>query len=137
MTADLDREARELLARYPRPAGALLPLIDLVQVARGDCDADAADWIASLTGLTAAAVAGIASSRGGGQADAVRVCTGLSCRLMGADVILERLRAASGARLVSSDCLGVCHAAPAIELAGRVHDGLTAERLDHLIGGNG
>ena len=92
MTEAMESRARRLLDRYPRPAGALMPLIDLVLADRGGCDPGAARWIAGLTGLSAAAVAGIASSRGEPSADRVRVCAGMSCRLMGGEEVARRLR---------------------------------------------
>ena len=67
-----------------------MPLIDLVLADRGGWDPGAARWIAGLTGLSPAAVAGIASSRGEPSADRVRVCTGMSCRLMGGEEVARR-----------------------------------------------
>ena len=51
----------------------------------------------------------------------VRVCTGLSCALAGAQGVLERLPAALGAdvRVVAAPCVGRCEQAPAV-LAGPV-----------------
>ena len=135
MTEALEVRGRRLLERYPRPAGALMPLIDLVLADRGACDAVAARWIAGLTGLPAAAVAGIASSRGDRPADGVRVCAGMSCRLMGGEEVARRLRRRLGDVVTPAACLGVCSAAPAFERGGRLFDGLTPERLDALVGG--
>lgn len=134
MTEAMESRARRLLDRYPRPAGALMPLIDLVLADRGDCDPGAARWIAGLTGLSAAAVAGIASSRGEPSADRVRVCAGMSCRLMGGEEVARRLRERLGDLVTPAACLGVCSAAPAFERGGRLFDGLTPERLDALAG---
>ena len=135
MNEALETRARRLLDRYPRPSGALMPLIDLVLADRGACDPGAARWIAGLTGLPAAAVAGIASSRGGRSADGARVCAGLSCRLMGGEEVARRLRERLGGPVTPAACLGVCSAAPAFERGGRLFDGLTPERLDALVAG--
>ncbi len=135
MNEALEVHARRLLARYPRPAGALMPLIDLVLADRGVCDLGAARWIAGLTGLSAAAVAGIASSRGASPGGRVRVCTGLSCRLMGGDEVARRLRERLGDQVIPAACLGVCSAAPAFERGGRLFEGLTPGRLDALLAG--
>ena len=136
MKEALEVGARRLLERYPRPAGALMPLIDLVLADRGDLDPEAARWIAGHTGLSAAAVAGIASSRGGPSAGRVRVCAGMSCRLMGGEEVARRLRERLGDLVTPAACLGVCSAAPAFERGGRLFDGLTPERLDALVTGN-
>ena len=134
MNEALEVWARRLLDLYPRPAGALMPLIDLVLADRGAWEPGAARWIAGLTGLPAAAVAGIASSRGNGQAgDRVRVCAGLSCRLMGGDEVARRLRERLGDLVIPAACLGVCSAAPAFERGGRLFEGLTPGRLDALV----
>ena len=130
----MESRARRLLDRYPRPAGALMPLIDLVLADRGGWDPGAARWIAGLTGLSPAAVAGIASSRGEPSSDRVRVCAGMSCRLMGGEEVARRLRERLGDLVTPAACLGVCSAAPAFERGGRLFDGLTPERLDALAG---
>ncbi len=136
MNEALEQRARQLLSRYPRPSGALMPLIDLVLTDLGACEPEAARWIAGLTGLSAAAVAGIASSRGGGRsAEGVRVCAGLSCRLMGGDEVDRRLRERLGDLVIPVPCLGVCSAAPAFERGGRLFEGLTPARLDDLVSG--
>ena len=136
MTESLDQRARQLLSRYPRPSGALMPLIDLVLIDRGACGPEAARWIAGLTGLSAAAVAGIASSRGDGWSRGrVHVCAGLSCRLMGGDEVARRLRECLGDRVIPVPCLGACSAAPAFERGGRLFEGLTPERLEDLVAG--
>jgi NADH:ubiquinone oxidoreductase subunit E len=137
VTEAMQRLGRELLARYPQPSGALMPLIDLILERHGVCDADAAGWIATLTGLPEAAVLGIASSRQSRSTDdTVHVCTGLSCRLMGAEEVLDRLRERLADRVAGSACLGACSAAPVLERGGRVFDGLTWRRIDGLIAGD-
>lgn len=136
MTEALEQQAQELVERYPTPAGALQPLIELVQAATGGCAEDEIRWLAAHTGLSVAHVAGVVSSRGAaGGAEIVRVCCGLSCRLMGADAVTAQLQAATGVEVVAAPCLGVCSAAPALERGGRVHDGLTPERIDTLVAG--
>ena len=136
MNEALEEGARRLLRRYPRPSGALMPLIDLVLTEGGACEPEAARWIAGLTGLSAAAVAGIASTRGEASSrDRVRVCAGLSCRLMGGDEVARRLRDRLGDLVIPVPCLGVCSAAPAFERGGRLFEGLTPGRLDDLVSG--
>lgn len=125
----LEQEARALVARYPWPAGALMPLLDLVLREGGRCDEARARWIAGLTGLPPGHVAGVASTRG--ARDGWRVCTGLSCRLMGAEAVLSRLAATPG--VVAVGCLGPCSSAPVLARGDRLHDGLTAPRLEALL----
>ena len=84
----LDERARALVAACPTPAAALHGLVDLVLGEGGVWDEESARWVAALTGVPLAAVEGITSSRlpptGDGDGDLVQVCTGLSCRWMGA-----------------------------------------------------
>ena len=135
MNEALEVQARRRLDGYPRPSGALMPLIDLVLADRGACDPGAVRWIAGLTGLSAAAVAGVVSSRGPRPGGGVRVCTGLSCRLMGGDEVARRLRESLGDQVTPAACLGVCSAAPAFERGGRLFEGLTPGRLEALLAG--
>ena len=68
----------------------------------------------------------------------VRVCTGLSCRVLGADALLAALEEAASAAdgavaLEESHCLFVCSVGPAIEVAGRAHAGLDAGQAVGLV----
>ena len=135
---DLEERARDLVAVYPTPAGALHTLVDLVLGEGGAWDEASARWVAHLTGVPQAVVNGIISSRlkPDGDGEVVQVCTGLSCRWMGAEAACERLAKLPGIRVVTVDCLGACAAAPVMVRNGRLHDGLTPERLDALVAGD-
>ena len=138
IAAELHERGRALVAAYPEPAGALHPLLDLAFAAEGSWNNETAHWVAELTGMSVAVVNGIASTRQqrSGAADEVHVCVGLSCRWMGADAACERLATLPGIRVVTVDCLGACAAAPVMSRNGRLHDGLTPERLDALVAGD-
>ncbi len=134
----LVQRAQALTAAYPHPCGALHPLLDLL-LDNGDVAPDAvAPFVAQITGLPAAAVEGILSSRWrrGTKAGQVHICTGLSCRWMGSDAVREKLFAVPDVQVVDVDCLGACAAAPVMRRAGRLYDGLTPERLDALLAGD-
>ena len=70
---DLEERARDLVAVYPTPAGALHTLVDLVLGEGGAWDEESARWVAHLTGVPQAVVNGIISSRlkpdGDGEVD--------------------------------------------------------------------
>ncbi|HCL31106.1 MAG TPA: hypothetical protein DIC52_22095 [Candidatus Latescibacteria bacterium] len=135
--ADLDARARALVSVYPASTGALYPLLDLLSHEGDTWDDESAHWVAQLTGVPVATVNGIVVSRHQtmGDAEVVQVCTGLSCRWMGADDVCERLAAHAKIRVVKVDCLGACAAAPVMTRNGRLHDGLTPERLEALVAG--
>ena len=88
--------ANEIVARYPRPKSAILPLAHLAQDQDGWLSADAMDEIAELTGVTAAEVQGTCSfytmfkRRPCGKL-LVSVCTNVTCLVTGGPEILEHL----------------------------------------------
>lgn len=93
----LTAEAREIIARYPEPRSALLPLLHLTQ--SEDCYLTPAgiEFCAAQLGLTSAEVAGVATfysmyrRRPTGDY-LVGVCTNTMCAVMGGDAILEALQ---------------------------------------------
>jgi NADH:ubiquinone oxidoreductase subunit E len=138
VTADLDSRAQQFVAAQAEPAGALHGLIDLALSTGGGWDASHAALVARWCGLPVAVVHGAATSRDDGADDGRRidVCTGLGCRWMGAERVCERLSRLQEVETRRVDCLGACHAAPVMRRAGRLHDGLTAERLEALLAGD-
>ena len=90
-------EAREIIARYPKPRSALLPMLHLVQSAEGRVTAEGIEVCAEILGITAAEVAGVATfytmykRRPVGDYH-VGVCTNTLCAVMGGDLIFERLK---------------------------------------------
>jgi NADH:ubiquinone oxidoreductase subunit E len=136
--AVLTERARRIVAAYPEPSGGLHPLIVLVLAESGTWDVAAARWVAELTKLPVATVHGIAQSRQqpAAEAEEIAVCTGLGCRWMGAEAVCSRLAGLPDIRVAEVDCLGACSAGPVMRRNGRLHDGLTPERLDALIAGD-
>ena len=54
-------EAREIIARYPQPRSALLPMLHLVQAEEGYVSADGIALCAEVLGLTKAEVGAVAT----------------------------------------------------------------------------
>jgi NADH-quinone oxidoreductase subunit E len=136
ISSQLAEQARTLLGAYPKPAGALHPILDLLSRERVVWNDEVAHWVAELTGIPPASLHGVVSSRRFQDAEAVQICTGLSCRWMGAEAACARLQEIPGLRIVEVDCLGACAAAPVMSRNGRLYDGLTPERLDALLAGD-
>jgi NADH-quinone oxidoreductase subunit E len=94
--ARLDADAALVLARYPQPRSALLPLLHLVQSEEGYVSPRGIEFCAELLGLTTADVAGVATfytqykRRPNGQYS-VGVCTNTLCAVMGGDAIFDSL----------------------------------------------
>src|SRR5919199_840230 len=90
-------EARQIIARYPKPRSALLPLLHLVQSEEGYVTQDGVTMCAELLGLTKAEVGAVATfysmykRRPMGDYH-VGVCTNTLCAIMGGDAIFEALK---------------------------------------------
>jgi NADH-quinone oxidoreductase subunit E len=95
--ARLERDAKEIVGRYPRPRSALLPMLHLVQSDEGRLTADGIEACAEILGLSPAEVSGVATfytmykRRPVGDYH-VGVCTNTLCAIMGGDLIFERLK---------------------------------------------
>ena len=87
---------REIIARYPRPRSALLPMLHLVQAEEGYVTPDGIAFCAEQLGLTKAEVAAVATfytmykRRPTGDYH-VGVCTNTLCAVMGGDAIFAAL----------------------------------------------
>jgi NADH-quinone oxidoreductase subunit E len=90
-------QAREIVARYPKPRSALLPMLHLVQSDEGYVSSDGIGLCAEVLGLTKAEVGAVATfytmykRRPVGDYH-VGVCTNTLCAVMGGDAIFERLK---------------------------------------------
>src|SRR5438105_9945954 len=86
--------AQAIIARYPKPRSALVPLCHLAQEQDGYLTEDAMQHIAELLDLTPAEVLGTASfyemfKREPVGQYVINVCTSISCFLNGGDELLE------------------------------------------------
>lgn len=141
--------AREIIARYPRPKSATIPLCHLAQEQDGYLADDAIQHIAELVGVTAAEVLGTASfyemfKRKPVGKYLVNVCTNISCQVMGAEDLLahaeEKLGVPAGGTtadgmftLEDVECIAACTEAPACLVNYRFQHRVTNESFDELI----
>jgi NADH-quinone oxidoreductase subunit E len=90
-------EMREIMARYPQPRSALLPMLHLVQSEEGRVTSEGIEVCAEELALTPAEVSAVATfytmyfRRPVGRYH-VGVCTNTLCAVMGGDEIHERLK---------------------------------------------
>jgi NADH-quinone oxidoreductase subunit E len=89
-------EMRELMARYPDPRSALLPMLHLVQSYEGYVTPEGIEVCAAELGLSEAEVAGVATfytmfKRHPMGDYHVGVCTNTLCAVMGGDAIWDRV----------------------------------------------
>ncbi|TWG78892.1 NADH-quinone oxidoreductase subunit E [Cellulosimicrobium cellulans J34] len=102
--ARLAADAAQIVARYPHPRSALLPMLHLVQSEDGYVSRDGILFCAEQLGLTAAEVSAVATfytqyKRHPNGTYTVGVCTNTLCAIMGGDAIFDEL----------SEHLGVGH----------------------------
>jgi NADH-quinone oxidoreductase subunit E len=149
LSADLMTRARGLVALYPEPRSALIPLCHLAQEQDGWLRPEAMSDIAALTGVTAAEVRGTATFYDMLHTEpvgtyVVSVCTNNACLLGGAAELLEHAEGALGVRaggttpdgvftLEESECLADCDRTPCVQVNHRYVGGQTAETFDQLL----
>ena len=129
LTAENLQRARQLIALYPQPRSALIPILHVAQEQDGWLTPDGMAHVAELLELTPAEVYGTASfydmlfTHPVGR-HLVSVCTNLACLLNGAEELLEHAEARLGVpaggttpdgefTLEEVECIAFCGAPPA------------------------
>lgn len=141
--------AQQIIARYPRPKSATIPLCHLAQEQDGYLADDAMVHIAELVGCTSAEVLGTASfyemfKRHETGRFCLNVCTNISCQLLGGEELLEHAEQELGVRaggttadgmftLEDVECIAACTEAPAVQVNYRYFHRLSTEDLTQLI----
>ncbi|GAA4473997.1 NADH-quinone oxidoreductase subunit NuoE [Rhodococcus olei] len=147
--ARLDIDAKEIVARYPQPRSALLPLLHLVQSEDGCVTPAGIDFCAGHVGLTPAEVTAVATFysmyRRTPTGDyLVGVCTNALCAIMGGDAILDRLRTHLGVdpgqttpdgvvTLEHVECNAACDYAPVVMVNWEFFDNQTPDSAADLV----
>jgi NADH-quinone oxidoreductase subunit E len=134
--------AREIVAQYPRPKSAILPLAHLAQDQDGWLTNDAMEEIAQLTGVTPAEVQGTCSfytmlkRRPCGKL-VVSVCTNVTCLVTGGPAVLDHLTRRYGeddaVTVEEVECLAACGGAPALQVNYEFHENMTPETAASLV----
>ena len=150
---ELNREAlaeiEELVARYPRPQSAVLPVMHVIQREHGYIPEAAKPWVAERLDMTLAKVEEVLSfytmlHRAPVGRKHLQVCRSLSCYLRGEGEITEAIRQKIGIRpgeatpdgkfsLIQVECLGSCGTAPVVQVNDDYHENLTPERIGALL----
>ncbi len=150
LNADILERARELVALYPQPRSALIPLCHLAQEQDGWLRPEAVEEIAELCGVTAAEVQGTATFYDMLHTEpvgtyVVSVCTNIACMLGGALELHEHAESSLGVRaggtttdgvftLEESECLADCDRTPCVQVNHRYVGAQTPESFDALLG---
>jgi NADH-quinone oxidoreductase subunit E len=145
---NVDR-AHEIIARYPRPRSALIPLLHLAQEQDGYVTEDAMRHIAELVGCTPAEVIGTSSFYEMLKPHPVgrymvNICTDIACMLVGGQELLEHAEATLGITAGSTtedgavtledvDCIAACTEAPCLQANYRYVTHLSTDALDRFL----
>ena len=142
--------AQEIIARYPVPRSALIPLLHLAQEQDGYVTEDAMAHIGELVGVTPAEVMGTCSfyemlKREPVGDYMVNICNGISCHLLGSSELIHRAEATLGVKpggttddgkitLEAVECIAACTEAPCLQVNYRYRNQVSTEDFDEIVG---
>ena len=145
----VQREIDAIVARYPDPRSALLPILHRLQREEGWVSPAAQAWAAERLALSPAMVQGVVTFYTMFNAEPVgrhliQLCRTLSCELRGSlDIraaLKERLGIGPGETsadgrftLVEVECLGACGTSPAMMVGETYYENLSAAGLDQIL----
>jgi len=144
------RLAPEIVARYPKPRSALLPMLHLVQSDEGYVSPEGIALCAEVLGLTKAEVSAVSTfytmyKRKPVGDYHVGVCTNTLCAVMGGDAIFEALQEHTGittqngvtedgkVSLEHVECNAACDFAPVVMVNWEFFDNQTPESARSLV----
>ncbi|WP_277750808.1 NADH-quinone oxidoreductase subunit NuoE [Nonomuraea polychroma] len=145
----LERDAKEIIGRYPKTRSALLPLLHLVQSEDGYVSDDGQEFCAEMLGISKAEVTGVATfytmyKRKPAGDYHVGVCINALCAVMGGDQIWEELTEHVGVghdeatpdgkvSLERLECNAACDFAPVMMVNWEFFDNQTPESAKQLV----
>lgn len=145
--------ARQVLARFQRQKGNLLPILHAIQHVLGCIPASAVPVLAEGLRLSRAEIHGVISFyphfREKAPAPIVlEICRAESCQAMGSEALTQHVRERLGCdfhgesrdRSVSLEpvyCLGLCAQSPAVMINGQPHARITPQKLETLLKAEG
>jgi len=145
----LAADAAQIIARYPQPRSALLPMLHLVQSEEGYVSPDGIALCADLLDLTTAEVSAVATfytqyKRHPNGQYTVGVCINTLCAVMGGDVIFDALEEHLGVghdettddgrvTLERIECNAACDYAPVVMVNWEFFDNQTPSSARDLV----
>ena len=146
---DTIAELRQIMARYPEPRSALLPMLHLVQSVDGRVTDAGVQICADLLGISTAQVNGVATfytmyKRRPAGHHHIGVCTTTVCAVMGGDILLDQMKERLGIdegettedgmfSLERLKCNAACDFAPVMMVNWEFMDSMTPEKAAALI----
>ncbi len=149
LSAQTREEMRAIIARYPKPRSALLPMLHLAQSVEGYVSPDGIAMCSEELGLTKAEVGAVATfytmyrRKPAGEYH-VGVCTNTLCAVLGGDAILESLKEHLGIghnettedgriSLEHVECNAACDYAPVVMVNWEFYDNQTPATARDLV----
>ncbi len=146
MSQEVREAAERLIARYPQPRSALLPLLYLVQAEHGYMTTEGIAFCADKLDLTKAEVQAVQTFYEMYEREAVgdwliTVCTNFSCKVRGAEDLYDRLVELNGGHrddehgigVKHLECLGNCEAAPVVQVNYQNYERCTIDRAEEIL----
>jgi NADH-quinone oxidoreductase subunit E len=149
LTEQTRAQAREIIARYPQPRSALLPMLHLVQAEEGYVTPAGVALCAEELGLTKAEVGAVVTfytmyKRRPTGDYLVSVCTNTLCGILGGDEIFQTLSEHLGVghnetvpdgniTLEHAECLAACDYAPVVTVNYEFFDNQTPDSARELV----
>jgi NADH-quinone oxidoreductase subunit E len=150
LSEDARRLAAQIIAKYPTPRSAMIPLLYLVQSEAGWLPRQGMREVGELLGLATAEVEAVATFYTMLKLHpcgryVISVCTNPSCTLLGARDSYQRAKELMGETaermtpdglftLEEEECLAACDKAPVVAVNYVFYDRVTADRMQELIG---
>jgi len=141
--------AGAIIARYPKPRSAMIPLLHLAQEQAGWITDDAMAEIAELVGTSSAEVLGTCSfyemfKRSPVGKYVINICTTMSCALLGAGELMEHAERRLGVKaggttedgmftIEGAECQAACTEAPCLQVNYRHRYRVTSDQFDSMI----
>jgi len=143
------QRVRDMMALYPRPRSAIIPVLHLAQEQDGYLTEEAMVHIGELLDITAAEVYGTASFydmvfREPVGRHLISICTNVACMINGAYELLDHAEKTLGIKadtttgdgeftLEEFECLALCDKAPCLTVNWRFFGPLTNQDFDQLV----
>ncbi len=149
LTDQTRRELRQIMARYPRPRSALLPMLHLVQSVQGYVSSQGVALCAEELDLTKAEVGAVVTfytmfkRRPAGEY-LISVCTNTLCGFLGGEEIYAAVQEQLGVHhdqttpdgrftLEHAECLAACDYAPVVTVNYEFYDQQSVESTTELV----
>jgi NADH-quinone oxidoreductase subunit E len=149
LTDTTREQLREIIARYPKPRSALMPMLHLVQAEEGHITQAGIEMCAEALGLTSAEVAAVVTFYSMYKRQPVGdyhvgVCTNTLCAVMGGDTIFAALKEHldignnettpdGKVTLEHIECNAACDYAPVVMVNWEFFDNQTVESAVRLV----